>query len=188
MIVLWRLTGDARYYDKILRLATRFKRSLKLTPEGAYVWLYWQRPGVYQVSGTGEDISHAALNVTFAHDAFQTGLVFDEEDMRRFARTLAALVLRSPARSVRDACGREFELPNISDAVTGGAAVNGYWNAVIRWFELARFDPEVWPRVDRVMNYIAQSQICGRPAAGGPTMLLGQALALLYKPATLPAP
>ncbi len=182
MVVLYRLTGDNAYRDKASRLAVRFKRSIAVSSDGASKWNYWQPPGTYSVKDAGEDISHASLNVNFAYEAFRAGLVFDERDLRSMARTLARVLLRETQREAVDHCGKRWLVPDVSDAVGGGARVNRYWAAAGRWLELTGFAPEAWPAVCRLLDYAAAAILCGKPADRSTSILLGHALAILHKP------
>ncbi len=75
------------YRERATRMARYFKRHLRLQ-DGAYVWNYWDPlPGEDGVSVNVEDYSHATIDISFAVEAQRRGTVFDEEDMRRFART-----------------------------------------------------------------------------------------------------
>jgi hypothetical protein len=182
LIILYRLTGEDQYLQKALRLATRFKRSLAQDAGGAYIWLYWETPGVYTVTGTTEDISHGAINIDFARLAYQTGIIFDAHDMRRFALTLAQNVIEPTSRTMGD-CGETFQIANVSDYVAGGAKnMNTYWTTPGRWLMLSAFDQQAYPPIARVYDYYYAAIMCSGRFTDSESDLLGFAGLTLYAP------
>ena len=77
LIALWLATGKDEHRLRAEKLANFFKNRLKLV-ENRYEWSYEAR------GGNAEDISHAAIDVGFAFDAYRAGLVFTRSDMTRF--------------------------------------------------------------------------------------------------------
>ena len=183
LLILYRLTGEDQYLHKALRLATRFKRSLAVGPAGAYIWLYWETPGVYTVTGTTEDISHGAINIDCARLAYETGVVFDKHDMRRFALTLTQNVLEPTERAMSD-CGKKFQIPDVSDYVAGGTKnMNTYWTTPGRWLMLSGFDVQAYPRIARLYDYYYAAIMCSSRFTDSESDLLGFAGLTLYAPA-----
>lgn len=107
-------TGDQQYWDKTAGLARTFHSDLEVDAAGAYIWPYhWTESWGYQgwdeddevsdnrASFDGnrriEDISHGALDVEFAVLAFRHNIVFDRQDMDRFARTFTQNLVRPAA-------------------------------------------------------------------------------------------
>jgi hypothetical protein len=78
---LYLATGQQRFLERATRLATYFKNRLRLV--GSPVRYDWS----YSGSTGSEDISHAAVNVEFAFQCYQAGIVFTATDMQRFANT-----------------------------------------------------------------------------------------------------
>lgn len=108
--------------DWALELATKLlrifrKRLTHLPDKDCYDWSYQAE------KGRGEDISHAAINVDLAARGAARGLVFDEQDMQRFANTFLAVVRRG-----------ETEW---ADTVSGTGTSNGKATAVPGWFATA---------------------------------------------------
>ncbi len=120
LLVLFDVTGNPDYLDQATRLAQRFEAQITVGDDGAYLWNYWGGP----FAGSGEDVSHAAINVDFAVMAAERGVVFDGLDLDGFATTFVERVY------VDDA--------TFSDAV-GGGPTNGssYRPQVGRWLGLA---------------------------------------------------
>lgn len=68
-----------KYCERAKALATTFKKRLMLK-DGRYVWNI--------LGTTPEDISHGAIDIAFACDAFDAGIEFTRNDMLLFSRTL----------------------------------------------------------------------------------------------------
>ena len=124
LIALWQITGEEAYRGKAEALAARFKDQLSVGASGEYLWNYWG--GAY--ASPGEDISHAALNVDFAVQAAEAGLVFTDADLDRFAATFTEQVY------LDDATTADF---------VGGGSVNtsSYVPQAGRWLRLS---PRRW--------------------------------------------
>lgn len=85
---LYKLTGKEVYYRKAKALSVKFKNNLKLI-NGMYVWKYrYKEDEVY--NSNYEDISHGAIDVSFAYEAYKNGIVFTNNDLKAFAATIVA--------------------------------------------------------------------------------------------------
>lgn len=133
---LFTLTGKAEYSGKARAIATKFKNNLSLT-NGKYVWKYrYREDQTYNTSY--EDISHGAIDVSFAREASLAGIVFTKKDLEAFSNTLAENYRASDRlfykyvngtgddanREYSDACGRWLDLSEISCRPYG--AVSNY--------------------------------------------------------------
>jgi hypothetical protein len=156
--------GDVRACDRAGRLANFMKRRLvvRSTSAGdAYVWQYCPplAPPFDPALGKGEDVSHAGMNVDFAVLCRRENVVFDDEDLRRMARTFLHIMRRPDGA--------------IADRVDGsGDPQPGRAEAVAMWAQLGQVDRDV-ARVVRDY-YFAQN-----PPINPPFGLL--ALALLAR-------
>ena len=130
LLALYAATGETAYRDKAAALATRLRAQLTTDGSGAYVWNYWG--GSY--APYGEDVSHAGINVGFAHLAASQDVTFGPADSERFAATFVHHVY------VDDA--------TFSDHV-GGGSVNGssYRPQVGRWLPLTSTRTTVYAAV-----------------------------------------
>ena len=158
IIQLAAVTGDPKWRDRAERLARTLHGDLRLLPGGGYTWPYWWSKG-YAYRGwspedgvslhtpalrprpTASDVSHAAIDVEFAFLAFQNGIVFTEEDMERFARTVTEnmLVLRPEGT------------PALTQYVDGSGAPSYYDDSVAaRYLVLADWAPELVEAVERI--------------------------------------
>ena len=83
--------GDL-YLDRATRMAKYFHQYLKANGD-AYVWNYWDPlPEEEGISRHIEDFSHATIDIGFAVEAADRGVVFTVEDLRRFARTYSEVM------------------------------------------------------------------------------------------------
>jgi hypothetical protein len=174
LIRLGQLTGDKHWTDKASALARLFKRHLKPTDNGAYVWEYWWGPIVegwtrdnspsmntptYRGSRCIEDSSHGCLEVYFAAQCAEAGLVFDVEDMRRFARTFTDVIV-------------DLKTLSMNDRVDGKGDSGQHDAMVGYWMELGKWDS----RAASVGLKIAERQELTGRAAGSGMLTLARAV------------
>lgn len=95
------VTSNTRYLAHVRALALFFKNRLR-NVGNHYEWAYWPKE-TDDTTGT-EDISHAAINVAFAAECANRGIVFTREDIGRFARTWLESV-RRPDGSIAGTIG-----------------------------------------------------------------------------------
>ena len=133
MLNLALATGDEEYLRKVAMMARFFRNTSEIT-ERTFVWEYLA--GAYP--STGEDISHAHVQVHFAELCAAAGVVITEVDLRRIANTFADNVFRHGDVP----CGN----------VRGGEP--GLHLAVATWAGLCRFRPEVFPKVEAVVEAV----------------------------------
>jgi len=129
LFLLGDVTGKAEYTDKARKMAVFFGSKLTHVADGDYyVWAYTQKTSDGP-PGTGEDISHASINVNFAYVAWQHGATFDDRDMMRLANTVT----------------RCIDLGNGNVATNLDRTGNDLTITcqIGRWGMLARFDPAV---------------------------------------------
>lgn len=125
MIMLYQITGDLFYRQRAEALAKHFRGNLK--GRGPYVWTYWHGKGLNRSKGI-EDISHGAIDIDFAVQAYRSGMVFETGDMARFRDTYE--------RNIR----RNGSFAGKVDG-TGGAQ---HREAIGRWLELSEFTCAPW--------------------------------------------
>ncbi len=131
-IALYEYTGDPRYREKAQALAQRFKANLKLQePGGSYVWDY--KEGGFLDWPRTEDIMHGSIDVEFAARCHEAGIVFSDEDLGRFSRSL----LRN--YDLRRAEGGGFGFPYFLDGASSGANIHP--GQVAAWLSLEAHAP-----------------------------------------------
>ncbi len=129
LLALYEATANPVYASKAASMARYFDGFLIEDAGGAYLWSYW---GPY--NNNGEDISHAAINVDFAVRAARLGIVFDDNDLEAFSRTLLDHVMLDDA--------------TVSDRVDGGPVNTASYRAQVgRWAGLSTTNPAVWTAI-----------------------------------------
>lgn len=91
LLSLWRATGDQATLNIVTGIANSTKRVLWNQGFQSNVFSYWGYKGT-----DGEDVAHAAITFDFARMCFEEGIVFDQDDMIRFASTLKNHVYMNP--------------------------------------------------------------------------------------------
>ena len=164
LLALADVTGEATYRDRAAALALRFRDQLTTDAGGAYLWNYWG--GDY--SASGEDVSHAGINVGFAALAAARSVEFGGADLDAFAATFVDHVY--------------VDDTTFSDWV-GGGSVNdeSYRPQVGRWNVLAP---------TRTTVYIAVRDLFDRDyppdGIGSGSVLLGWAYLAEFEPPLCP--
>lgn len=131
-------------------MAIYFKQNLRLV-EGAYDWHYWDPLPQEDVGRHTEDYSHATIDIGFAVQAAARGIVFEEEDLRRFARTYVDVMWNG-----------DKDKPRFGGRVNTNEGDKVAW---ADWVELCMADLRVW----EVGLALFNDQ--GRPTGMIPTML-----------------
>ncbi|RLB02350.1 MAG: hypothetical protein DRG59_12800, partial [Deltaproteobacteria bacterium] len=87
LLALYDATGRVAYLKQARALAQTLKAGLNVMDNDSYCWHYWFGEGYERYKST-EDVSHGALDVQFALACHEHGIVFDAQDIHRFANTL----------------------------------------------------------------------------------------------------
>jgi hypothetical protein len=94
-VAVYRATGKPAYRERAAKMARFFKRNLQLVDDH-YEWKYWDYAGPWDEDARAmahtEDTSHGHIDIGFAVDAYDAGIVFDRTDMDRFARTVSEVM------------------------------------------------------------------------------------------------
>jgi len=143
LLLLGELTGSKVYLRQASDIATAIKASLQDNGNEGYVW------GVFvsdkQEDTTVADISHSTATIDFAMLAYQAGIVFDQTDMGRFARTVKAL-------------WQNGRVPRYID----GTGDYTYEIAAGQYAFLAQFDLEIWDLCHDLLFKMYKVDIIGR--------------------------
>lgn len=124
---LYRVTHDKQHLSKAVRLAQFFKNRIKKCENGAYDWSY--KPPIEPGPSSGEDVSHAAINVSFAEIAYENGAVFKAEDMQAFAATFTKNICRPDG--------------SFASNVSGDGDLGSLTTQLARWAGYARYSPDI---------------------------------------------
>ena len=118
MLEILHCTEDASIRDRVTRLATWFKNSLRMEIQNVWTW-------DYKTGGGVEDIAHGAIDVSFAILAQHEGIVFTEKDLIMFSNTLLDRILKESGEVSSDVAGKSKKPAEMSRA-----------RQVMRWLEL----------------------------------------------------
>lgn len=93
---IYRITGEKFYFDRAEKIFLRMKRQLQLT-DNHYEWNYWEPFGPWDIDlekkttrhwvGINPSAGYQSREVAQMVDAYHTGIVFDETDMKRLINT-----------------------------------------------------------------------------------------------------
>jgi hypothetical protein len=112
MLKIYQTTGEAKYLDRVTKIAQHFKNNLTLNTD-RYEWNYWWGYGLtgwtssQQISANTpsyggykkfEDFRHGAVDGDFVMMAYEAGIVFTDVDIQRFANTVSKNLLRSDGK------------------------------------------------------------------------------------------
>ena len=132
VIKLWQITGDKRYLDVATKMARMVKSLLKVKDD-AYWWYYAEPVADWDGREKPSFVEHthyADMDVGFMIDAYEAGIVFGEEDMRKLTNTFIKVMWNG-----------SFDDPKVAGDVLGG---NGTSEVLCDFVRLAQFDPRVW--------------------------------------------
>lgn len=133
MLRLWRVTGEPMFRDRASEIFSRLKALFRYYPEeDRVVWNFWMPHGSYDLadgklrSWVGVHPSRPAYQaeeVARMVEAYDSGVVFDDADLRRLIRTNHFMMPATPGGKWRSA---------------DGSSESGKL-----WSSLARFDPAI---------------------------------------------
>lgn len=111
LVWLWRVTGNADYLEKANALAKKVRAGITFLPDGTITMPYWVKDSLPYIGWEGrsgapvnglyarcepdpatEDVSHFSLTLRFMVEAWQEGLVFQEDDLKAVARTFTGKI------------------------------------------------------------------------------------------------
>ncbi|MBP1992410.1 DUF642 domain-containing protein [Paenibacillus eucommiae] len=97
LYLLYDVTSDSTYLNRANKMATAFKNKLSTNASGGYQWNYWSNHGSWDnnfwfdnasVYTFVDDLTHSAVALTGAIEAYRHGQVFSQTDMVKFSKTL----------------------------------------------------------------------------------------------------
>jgi hypothetical protein len=128
LFALYDITDKPEYLIRATKLATFFKSKLTHVEDGDYYQWAYEQHTPDGPPGTGEDISHAAINAHFMYVAWEHGAAFDDTDMQRLASTFTHAFQPDATGGFSWDLGKP-DRRNLSQSA--------------RWLFLARFDPAI---------------------------------------------
>lgn len=127
LLWLWRVTGDLDSLRKASALARKVRAGITFLPDGTMTMPYWIKGslpyagwksaggellnGVYEElqpdPGT-EDVSHFSLTLRFILEAWQMGIVFQEDDLKAVTRTFLKRLWKPIPAKVEELCDPDW--------------------------------------------------------------------------------
>ncbi len=145
-VALWKATGQQRFYDRAVALAKTLKAEFTPTSD-RYRWRY----GPFDSASSSTDVSHAGLDVAFAIDAYEAGIVFDDTDIQRLVNTF---------RFIRKS-------PGFTETVSGsGSGNSANTRLVSTWLQLTRYDAALRQEMFPVFQSYWNTDCCSWPMLG----------------------
>jgi len=157
LLYLSKALDDDKYLDYVTQIARYIKSNLKKGENYSYYWNYSEANPIV------EDISHAALNVSFIYECYINDIVFIENDLIKLSNTLRYSVF-------------EFSTTTRKN-VNGGGEKNKYQLQLGRWLNLAEFDPNLSHMVYRLYSKLDFGKESGSSAG---SVLHGLSLLIKY--------
>ncbi|MFA7466638.1 MAG: hypothetical protein WCY82_00005, partial [Desulfotomaculaceae bacterium] len=147
-LMIHQATGDTSYLNRARKMFQYFKNNLLI--DSSTNGYYWRYSSFY--SSSYEDIGHAGIDVEAAFQAYHAGLVFNKDDMLKFAATAAKKMIK----------------PNgsIANNVLGDGATSYYWYIGF-WAAYGQFMPVITNTIYTKLSAMSY---------GGPTGLLAMAM------------
>lgn len=143
-VALFRITGKAAWREHAAGMASFFKSRLR-TVGDRYEWNYWDASGEWDAEKAktdhprAEDTGHGSLDIAFAIACAESGIVFDEADLKRFANTFVKAMWNG----------------SLDDPVVGGwvnrTTPSRQSGNVQDWLLLSRLEPRILEVCNRVI-------------------------------------
>lgn len=165
-VLLHRITGKAAYKEHAAAFAGFFKSRLRLVGEH-YEWNYWDAAGEWDAEMAktdkprAEDTGHGSIDLAFVLACAESGIVFTQADLKRFANTFAQVMWNG----------------SLDDPTVGGwvnrSTTSRQSGNVQDWVLLGRLEPKVWQVCSQVVpkdgSLAAKAQLYGLWSTQGRT-------------------
>ncbi len=129
--------------DRAEKIGKIFKGDLENYLENSYVWHYWWgEEGLDITNSKYEDTGHGGLDIRFALDAHENGLLFGENNLRKFSRTFTENIFK--------------EYSKISFRVDGSFkedGTGGNLKSAARWLGLSKYNNEVYEIIKSIYDF-----------------------------------
>jgi len=204
LLWLWRVTGNRDYLEKAAALATKVRAGMTFLPDGTMTMPYWVKDSLpytgwegmaanavnelYTRSDpdrAGEDVSHFSLTLRFMVEAWQSGLVFQEDDLKAVARTFTERLWRPTTAEGEELCDADWRKGFYSAHNLDGNG-RAYDYAIATFALLSRWEPSVFDRALEVFKARYKDADCiDVDYLYGEVMLGWSVLALKGEPAVM---
>lgn len=136
------------YLEKTTKMARYFKNNLRQNGS-AYVWNYWDPfPAVPDIRLNIEDTGHGTIDIGFACEACNRGVLFTNDDLTKFSNTYADVMWN-----------QSEDDPMIAGVVDGHRSKRD-GRTIHEWAKLAQWNPKVWHIATRIQEKAFSSGDC----------------------------
>ncbi|MBC7077735.1 MAG: hypothetical protein H5T92_05440 [Synergistales bacterium] len=161
LLWLWRVTGNVDYLEKATAVAKKVRAGMTFIPDGTITMPYWIKDSLPYTGWEGmqadpvnglyvskkpdpatEDVSHFSLTLRFIVEAWQEGLVFQEDDLKAVARTFTGKIW-NPANAKSDQlCDPDWRKSfYLAHSLDGKGRAYDY--AIAHFSLLSRWEPSI---------------------------------------------
>jgi len=144
-VTLYRITGKAVYKERATKMARFFNSCLRRVGDH-YEWNYWDAAGPWDMpwdkphEKRPEDTGHGSLDIGFVLACAQSGIVFTETDLKRFANTLIEAMWNG-----------SLDKPTVGGYVNSTKPSRQSGN-LHEWLRLAGVEPKVQAICERIIS------------------------------------
>gem|GEM_PF-4895469 len=159
LLLLYDITKDDAYKEKAGKMAELLKKSMSYDVKSdSYSWYYWygeassgwrneenRYPHIFKGNKVFENISHASITIDFVVNAYEQGLFFNKEDVKRFCNTFLVSCYKGNGK--------------FSKGVNGlGAANDMYKFSSAQWVILSPYNRKIYEICEKTFNDINNNQ------------------------------
>jgi|FaiFalDrversion3_1042247.scaffolds.fasta_scaffold01524_2 hypothetical protein len=164
LLWLYRVTGNTDYLEKAAAVAQKVRAGITFLPDGTMTMPYWVKDslpyigwenrgsdpvnGLYSRSDPDhatEDVSHFSLTLRFMVDAWQMGVVFQDDDLKAVARTFVERLWKPMNAKVKDLCDSDWRKGfYLAHNLDGNSRAYDY--AIATFALLSRWEPTILSR------------------------------------------
>jgi len=168
LLWLYRVTGNTDYLQKAAALAQKVRAGMTFLPDGTMTMPYWIKEslpytgwedrnsdpvnGLYvraDPDRATEDVSHFSLTLRFMVEAWQMGVVFQDDDLKAVARTFVERLWKPSNAKVEELCDSDWRKGFfLAHNLDGNGRAYDY--AIATFVLLSRWEPTMLARALKV--------------------------------------
>jgi len=161
LLWLWRVTGNIIYLEKATALARKVRAGMTFLSDGTMTMPYWVWDSLPYTGWEGlsadpvnglytrcepdpatEDVSHFSLTLRFMVEAWQVGVVFQEDDLKAVARTFTEHLWKPSTAKAEELCDSDWRRGfYLAHNLDGNSMAYDY--AIATFVLLSRWEPSI---------------------------------------------
>lgn len=170
LLWLWRVTGNRDYLEKTASLAKKVRAGMTFLPDGTMTMPYWVKDSLPYTGWEGmsadpvnglylrlepdratEDVSHFSLTLHFMVEAWQMGVVFQDDDLKAVVGTLTERLWKPTTPETEDLCDADWRKGfYLAHNLDGNGRAYDY--AIATFALLSRWEPSLFERALEVFR------------------------------------